>query len=242
MHVRDASAFTWFEAATRRLSDCEVFAAEFDFAEADEAALAAALRLPGGATLDHFLRPGVWKKLDRHARKKLGTTAEAFRQLHPMNVASALTAALMRETAQASLDETLWNFARAYGKEITGVETFDSQLDTLRKIPFEAHLKNLVWLTKNYGRQKRRVRKMLAWYEAGDIRQLYEAARRDAKGLRRVLLYERNASMTRRFAEIAAQRSLFCAVGAGHLAGEKGMLRLLKNAGFGLEPHIETRP
>ncbi len=50
------------------------------------------------------------------------------------------------------------------------------------------------------------------------------------------MLYERNEIMARRFVEIASERSLFCAVGAGHLAGEKGMLRQLKKQGFKTTP------
>jgi uncharacterized protein YbaP (TraB family) len=79
------------------------------------------------------------------------------------------------------------------------------------------------------------VKKMLEWYRRGEIRQLYQAAKRDAKGLRRVLIYDRNALMAQRFAEIARREPLFCAVGAAHLAGQKGMLRLLKRDGFRVE-------
>ena len=77
---------------------------------------------------------------------------------------------------------------------------------------------------------------MMQWYREGDIRQLFQVAKKDARGMRRLLLYERNASMVKRFSEIALGKSLFCAVGAGHLAGAKGMLRLLKKQGFKLKP------
>jgi uncharacterized protein YbaP (TraB family) len=56
--------------------------------------------------------------------------------------------------------------------------------------------------------------------------------------MRKLLLYERNTIMAERFAEIARQESLFCAVGAGHLSGKKGLLRLLKKEGFKVRPII----
>lgn len=236
MHVGEPRAFVWLELAQRHIAESEIFATEFDFAETDESAIAEVLQLPGGAALDTLLKPGPWENLDYYARKKLGIPAANLRFQHPMAVAATLTGALMQESAPASLDETLWQYARSLGIPTTGVETFAGQIETLRKIPFKAHLKNLVWLLKNYGRQKRRIRKMLGWYADGDIRQLYASARKDAKGLRRVLLYERNALMVKRFADIARERALFCAVGAGHLAGEKGMLRLLRKAGFQVKP------
>ncbi|MCW5922123.1 MAG: TraB/GumN family protein [Saprospiraceae bacterium] len=236
MHVRDLRAFGWLETAKRHIDACETFATEFDFSDADETALAEALRLPNGATLDTLLKPSVWKNLDFYCRKKLGCTAEIMRSQHPMAVMTALSTAFLTDESAHSLDEALWHHARAVGKKTTGVETFADQLETLRKIPLEQHLKSLTWLLKNYGRQKRRLKKMMGWYASGDIRQLYQAAKKDAKGMRRVLLYERNKLMAGRFAEIAREHTLFCAVGAGHLAGGKGMLRLLKKAGFKVKP------
>ena len=232
MHVRDLRAFQWLEPAKVCIERCEVFATEFDFSDTDHAAVEAVLQLPPDQTLDALLKPGAWRNLQFYCQKKLGTPAEAMRHLHPMTVSMALTNALLEDEAARSLDETLWEYARARDKSTTGVETFCEQLETLKNISFEQHLKSLTWLLKNYGRQKRRLKKMLRWYQSGDLQQLYHAAKKDARGMRRIMLYERNKIMAHRFAEIAAERSLFCAVGAGHLAGEKGMLRLLKKQGF----------
>jgi uncharacterized protein YbaP (TraB family) len=236
MHVRDPRAFDWLPVARRHLESCAVFAAEFDFAEADHQALGAALRLPEGETLETLLPRSAWKNLRRYSRQELQLTADAILHWHPMSISAALLEALMRDEAPHSLDETLWKNARMLGKTTTGVETFAEQLLILEKITLEQHLQNLTWLVKNFNRQRRRVKKMLEWYRRGEIRQLYQAAKRDAKGLRRVLIYDRNALMAQRFAEIARREPLFCAVGAAHLAGQKGMLRLLKRAGFRVEP------
>ncbi|MBK9336962.1 MAG: TraB/GumN family protein [Lewinellaceae bacterium] len=232
MHVRDLRAFQWLEPAKVCIERCEVFATEFDFSDTDHAAVEAVLQLPTNEALDTLLKRGTWKNLEFYCRKKLGASAETMRYQHPMTVSMALTNALLADEAARSLDETLWEYARALGKPTTGVETFDEQLQTLKNIPLEQHLGSLTWLLKNYSRQKRRLKKMLRWYQSGDLQQLYQAAKKDARGMRRIMLYERNQIMARRFADIAVERSLFCAVGAGHLAGEKGMLRLLKKRGF----------
>lgn len=238
MHVRDLRAFEWLEPAIHCLENCAVFATEFDFSDTDSAAVATVLKLPPDVTLDQLLKPGAWKSLEFYCRKKLKVPAEHMRFLHPMTVTMALTNDLVASEAALSLDETLWEQARALGKRTTGVETFEEQLETLKRIPFELHLKNLSWLLKNYSRQKSRLKKMFRWYRTGNIRQLYRAAKKDAKGMRKLLLYERNAIMARRFIEIALQESLFCAVGAGHLYGRKGLLRLLKKEGFSVKPVI----
>lgn len=232
MHVRDARAFGWLDAALEYLTDCAVFATEFDFSETDNQALTEVLRLPNDTSLHHLLKPGAWKNLDHYALKLLGVPAARFDHQHPMMVSSTLTAVFMSEEQTYSLDETLWYAAQAAGKQCTGVETFEEQLQTLKKIPLEQHIKGLTWLLKNFSRQRRRLQKMMNMYAESDLQNLYQAAKKDAKGLRKVLLYDRNKLMAKRFAKIAQSQSLFCAVGAGHLAGQKGMLRLLKKAGF----------
>lgn len=240
MHVRDLRAFGWLDLAKQYLAECQVFATEFDFSEADPIALAAALELPEGKDLEQWLSPQAWKNLDRYAHKKFRSSAEAFRNQHPMTVSTALSMAFLVEESAHSLDETLWQHARSIGKSTMGVETFEDQLETLRQIPFEQHLKGLTWLLKNYGRHKTRLHKMMRRYADGEIQELYQSAKRDAKGMRKILLYRRNQLMTKRFAEIASKESLFCAVGAGHLAGGKGMLRLLKKAGFKVKPVLDV--
>lgn len=236
MHVRDLRAFKWFELAQTHLAECEVLATEFDFTEIEPEALAAALRLPEGSSLDTLLGSSAWKNLDRYAQKKLGVSAEVFRFQHPMSVSTALNAAFLSEEAPQSLDETLWQYARSLGKTTAGVETFADQLQTLQAIPLGQHLKSLTWLLKNYNRQKQRLKKMISWYAAGDLKPLYRAAKKDAKGMRKTLIYRRNKQMARRFEQITAGHTLFCAVGAGHLPGEKGMLRLLRQRGYKVKP------
>lgn len=240
MHVRDQRAFGWLDLAKQYVGISDVFATEFDFAETDAEALSVALELPDGKDLQQFLSAQAWKNLDRYAAKKFKTSADAFRNQHPMTVSTALSMAFLLEESAHSLDETLWQYARSLGLPTTGVETFADQLETLHKIPFEQHLKGLTWLLKNYDRHKSRLHKMMRRYANGEIQALYRSAKKDAKGMRKVLLYRRNALMSKRFAEIAQHRSLFCAVGAGHLAGEKGMLRWLKKAGFKIKPVFEA--
>ncbi len=242
MHVRDLRAFTWFDLACAHLTQCEVFAAEFDFSQAEPEAIAAAWALPEQTTLEQMLSRRTWKNLAFYAQKKLGVPVETFRHAHPMQVQTALTTGLLREEQSQSLDEALWAYAAAQGKATTGLETFAEQVEILHRIPLEAHLKSLTHFITNYNRQHERLKKMLRWYQQGHIRQLYQAGRRDARWMRRTLLLERNERLARRFADIARHQSLFAAVGAAHLAGGKGMLRLIKRLGFSIKPIVQHAP
>lgn len=243
MHVRDARAFGWLPLAESRLLACETFAAEFDFSDFDPATMAAALALPTEKTLLEMLPSSARKSLNRLCDKQLRVPVETFERQHPMAVSSAITQAFLAKEHPVSLDETLWQTARAAGKTCTGIETFAEQIEIMGRIPLEAHLRNLAATLKNLDRFRRSLQKMAAWHQSGDLRQLARAARRDSKGMRRILIYERNALMAERLASMAnSGRSVFCAIGAGHLAGEKGVLRLLKKRGFAVKPVPFSNP
>lgn len=236
MHVRDNRAFGQVEMAERCLAECAVFATEFNFSDLDQTALAAALQLPEGLLLEDLLGKNAWKRLAHFAAKHPALHPDALRFEHPMRVSAILSAGFMAEETPCSLDETLWNSAKALGLETTGVETFAEQIQILRSITLEEHVENLRAFLKNQKAHKRRSQKMLEWYQNGDLQNLYRSAKRETRGLRARLLYRRNEIMTARFAAIAREKTLFCAVGAGHLAGAKGMLRGLKKMGFEAQP------
>lgn len=236
MHVRDQRAFGWLDLALVCLSRSDVFAAEFDLGETDEMALAKVLQLPEGKTLDQLLPRQAWKSLVRQMEKKGNFPMPMLQVIHPMVVSMTLSTQMLGEEANFSLDETLWRRALEEGKTTTGVESFKDQLNTLRSISIKQHISNLTYTLKHLKQQKKRIKKMLKHYAAGNITALYKAAHRDTKGMRKTLLYRRNRHMANRFAELAMEQSLFCAVGAGHLAGGKGILRLLKKQGFKLHP------
>lgn len=236
MHVRDLRAFGQMETVERCLAECAVFATEFDFSDLDQTALAAALQMPEGLTLDVLLGRNAWKRLLHIAAKHLMVEGASLRFAHPMRVSAMLSAGLMETEMAYSLDETLWNSAKHLGLETTGVETFEEQIRILHSITLAEHVENLRAFLKNQKTHKRRTQKMMEWYREENLQNLYRSAKKETRGLRARLLYRRNEIMTARFAEIARDQSLFCAVGAGHLAGAKGMLRGLKQLGFKAQP------
>ena len=51
-----------------------------------------------------------------------------------------------------------------------------------------------------------------------------------------VLIYGRNANWMSQMPQMLREKSTLFVVGAAHLIGEKGMLQLLRNAGYVVEP------
>ena len=55
-------------------------------------------------------------------------------------------------------------------------------------------------------------------------------------GFADILLYDRNANWVKKLQQLMPENSLVIAVGAGHLPGKKGVLNLLREAGYKVEP------
>ena len=134
------------------------------------------------------------------------------------------------------MDKVLYEHAKILDIETTGLESFEFQLELMAEIPYDTHLKNLEYFLKNYNRYRKRIRKMIDRYAEGRLQQLYKSASRDIGGMRQELAYNRNHHMADRFRELALEKPLFCAVGAAHLPGEKGMHRILKQMGMHSRP------
>ena len=56
------------------------------------------------------------------------------------------------------------------------------------------------------------------------------------KKFEKVLVNDRNVTMVKRFLTISGEHTVFCAVGAAHLAGTKGIIALLRKKGYTVEP------
>jgi uncharacterized protein YbaP (TraB family) len=81
--------------------------------------------------------------------------------------------------------------------------------------------------------------KMVDLYLAEDLETLYEMIQKseeDIEGFEQFMLIDRNISWIDRIGDLAKEKSSFFAVGAGHLAGDQGVIRLLQEAGYTLTP------
>ncbi len=232
MHVRDERAFAHFEKAKTALEKCARFAAEFNLRDADHAVFTASTRLPVGQMLDALLTKPAFKKLEKRLMSDHKLPSAQFRHLHPVVVSSMLAEPFLGSQSTVPLDEALLEFAEKKGLQISGVETFQEQVAVFGKLPIEDAAQNLTWMVKNHGRMKKQVLRMLETYAAGDVRKLYKVARKNARGLREPLIFERNDRMVDRIAAFSLEMPTFSAIGAGHLGGKMGVLAGLKRAGF----------
>lgn len=237
MHVRDSRAFRQWARVTDYIAECEVFAAEINLDEL----LAAGFFHPniqGEATpsFRQLLTDRQLQKLRRSLLRSTGIDISSMLHLPPLFVAQVIDEQVLSSDYPASLDQSLWNFAKAQQKTLLGLEAWQQQVEWLQQIPIDRQLQYLLDLSRHISRRRKQVVRLATLYEKGEVQKLYHNARKGAGALRKPLLLNRNQHMARRISDLALQQPTFAAIGAAHLGGGKGVLRILKHLGFRLQP------
>ena len=242
MHVRDERAFTRLAPVHAALDSSALFATEFDLGELTATVDQSALYLPDGGRISQLLPPHRYTRLCRILQKAFAFPLPHYDRLRPMIVVNLISERLLARERLVSLDAYLWERANAGGLPTTGLESYAFQQRLLTELPLAQQLRDLLALGRHPGKYKRHTQRLADYYAAGDLTGLYRATRRGAGGMRRVLIFARNARMAERFDELAREQALFAAVGAAHLPGGKGMLRLLKHRGWRVRAVAEDLP
>jgi uncharacterized protein len=125
-------------------------------------------------------------------------------------------------------------------KEMGGLETMEFQMGIFDSIPLKTQAEMLVKSIKSVNNGDSEFKAMVEMYKSQDI----EAMAGTMKGgeenelskYEGVLLTSRNKNWIPLIVKNSAGKSIFYAVGAGHLGGEMGVVNLLRKEGFTLKP------
>jgi uncharacterized protein YbaP (TraB family) len=139
----------------------------------------------------------------------------------------------------------LVNLAVRSTKPVKGLETLQQQLDLFSKISYKKQAEMLVESIKNFNETKLMYQELLALYKQQDIEGAYQLVKNTTTGLEDfedMLLSERNINWIPVIEGLSKDKSTFFAVGAGHLGGESGLIKLLQQKGYTLKPihYIES--
>ncbi len=140
---------------------------------------------------------------------------------------------------QPILDDWLEQRARDAGKEVIGLETDEEHFEVYDGMPMDIQVSLLQTTLDHYYERTYGVPRVQI-YLNGDLAQsraLWEESLswlepEAARMLDDRLINDRNRILVERSLPLMQRGSTFVAVGAAHMAGERGMLRLLEQQGF----------
>ena len=235
MHVKDKRAFQSDHKVYEKIEACTGFATEFNLEEIPTNQDSHAFILPDGLTVTKLIGEKKYAKLRRILIHAFQIDILQFNQFQPLLICNLIGEAILSQDRQHSLDAHLWHYAQMHEKYLAGIETYQEQVEILKKISLSYQAKALMAIGKNVKRHRRQLTKMTNLYQEGNIQKIYRSARNGAGKLRKTLLFNRNRIMADRIAGMAKEKTFFFAIGAGHLGGGKGVLRLLKQRGFSIK-------
>jgi len=236
MHVRDKRAFGALSVVEEKIAECAAFAAEFDFEEAQGFQGNSQMQITGNQSLESLFKPKKYKRIAGFLEKQTGMDIAFFDQQKPFLIYQLITETLFQKDMPFALDRYLYEHAKEHGKVLTGVETFAEQMAIMEKITLEQQAKVLYQTVKDFKNYRKQLKKLTRLYQEGNLQQLNKSARKGMGSLRKLLVDDRNYIMTDRIAEMTSRQSTFVAIGAGHLGGKNGVLRLLKLKNMKLKP------
>lgn len=124
-------------------------------------------------------------------------------------------------------------------KSFGGLETIEDQIAVFEKIPYSDQAAALVEMVKEIksggDKSKNQFKELIALYKSADVDGMVEMSSEqfdDMENGQEELLNKRNNKWIPKIAEMSKQQSTFYAVGAAHLGGADGVLRLLMKEGY----------
>jgi len=236
MHVRDRRAFGSLPIVEEKIEECAAFAAEFNFEEAQAFQADNQTKITEDQTLKSLFKPKKYEKIATFLEKQTGMDIAFFDQQKPFVIYQLITETLFQKDMPFALDRYLYEHAKAQNKMLTGVETFAEQMAIMEKITLEEQAKILYQTVKNFKNYRKQLKKLTHLYQSGNLQQLNKSARKSMGKLRKMMIDDRNIIMAERIIEMIDQQTTFVAIGAGHLGGKNGVLRLLKFKGMKIKP------
>ena len=134
------------------------------------------------------------------------------------------------------LDVELLKRAAAAGASTHGLETPEFQISLLFDTPISAQAEELAKSIDNAGEAVAKARELAGYYRRGDLDAMDAVISDSDFGMTPVeaerMLYSRNDAWVKTLTGVFPKSSVLVVVGAGHLAGERGLICRLRSMGY----------
>ncbi len=201
------------------------------------------MKMRNDTTLSDLLSEADYKKVKAFFSNKSSLIPFSILETYkPMLAASMIMQTSAGCDNAISMEQIIMEEAKQERKEIKGMETMAYQLSIFDSIPYEVQAKQLVAFISDEGTEEKAGKdynEMASAYRDQDLAKLEALINKEEFGVGNfadLLLYNRNRTWVSTMENIFANNTAVIAVGAGHLPGEKGVINLLKKAGYKVEP------
>ena len=177
---------------------------------------------------------GVYKKLDSLLVANVGMGMQVGRMMKPIALMSVAYLSLLDCGEPTGYEEEFMKLSKEAEMEVLGLETGLSQLAIFDDIPLEEQIGWINELLAESGEAKQQFEEMTRVFLEQDVEALYDSYKDypEYEKYEDALLTNRNNDWIPKIEAMAKEKPSFFAVGAMHLGGENGVLKLLRDKGY----------
>lgn len=252
-HFAPASMMEKIPGMQQALDNCDVVVGEIEkdnlLNPEAQMMMAQAMMAPADSTLDKLFTPEDYAIVEEVFNKYFGAMGVTLSQMNMLkpNAISVQMQAMQAVKYFPSINENelidmaVQTTANEMGRPSIGLETIEEQTNLLFNSPLTEQAKELLEACKKDDLFTVQSSALVEAYMAQDLAQIEtiftdpELGGDDADALD-ALIYDRNRSWVPKLVAIMPERACLVCVGAGHLPGDQGLLQLLRDRGYTVEP------
>lgn len=204
-----------------------------------QATMMKGLVMPDGKTISSLISEEDSKILDAFLQENVGYSLKMINTFKPIMVSSLYIPKLLGCDMKA-VDVELMKISVDQKEAVYGLESIEDQFNAFDKIPYSVQVEELMKAAKNnLEKDKEEMQKMLAVYKSENIEEMLTMSKESDNKLmtdfEEDLLIKRNQNWIPVISKVVKDNPTFFGVGAAHLAGENGVIKLLRKQGFKVE-------
>lgn len=197
------------------------------------------MNMRGDTTLKDLFSKDEYARLESFFKDSLKMSISFMNKMKPMMLEALMYPKLMPCKNMSGIEQELMAMAMKDKKEIKGFETIEFQASVFDSIPYTVQAKELLKNIDSMASYKIFFDSMLYIYKSQQLERIGGMMNDTSFGAAEdqdILLNKRNRNWVKQLETILPKKSIFIAVGAGHLPGENGVLELLRKNGYTVKP------
>ena len=252
-HMAPSTMIDQIKGMNEAIAGCDIVVGEVEkdslMSPEVQARMAQAMVAPLDSTLDKVLTPADYGIVEKVFNKYFGTLGMKLKQVNNLkpNAISTQMQAMQaikyfpNFDANSLIDVMVQTRANEAGRPSVGLENVDEQINLLFNGSIANQAKGLVEACKQDEFFQVQSAALADAYLHQDLDKLFSVMTDatmggDSEEEMEILIYSRNRSWAAKLKEIMPERACLVCVGAGHLPGDQGLLQLLRNEGYTVEP------
>ncbi len=232
IHMICPEDYIMTETIQNTLKNVDAYYAELNFGDPESTALLQQYMI-SETPLSSRLDADKYNTLKQLLKEQVDLDIAQFENLSDAAIVSMITYKSFPSTDFKMYEMEFLQAAMKQQKKLGGLETVQEQMEILsNSLGADAAIEMLNDIKKDGFKS---TKEMISLYKAQDIQGLYNYMKKSSymtDAVYNEMLTKRNHNWVKNMPELINNQSVFFAVGAAHLSGNDGVLKLLKDAGY----------